>query len=217
MPRLFLTLLLAALLSGTLHSRTLDSVMLKQHEQEQRARWAQAVITPLARGEVRRIVDRAIKWWPRYEAVSSTTRVPSATIAVIHNMECGQKETNLCNGDSLARRTWQVPAGRPPPPAKPPFTWEFAATDALLYDRLDRVDWHDLGAALNAIEGYNGWGYLLYHKRTPSPYITGGTTAARPGKYVKDGVWSPTALSDQIGAIAIWKELQTRGWLHAME
>lgn len=211
--RALLVILLLALPS---YSRELDEGALARHALEQRALWEKAHITPLARREVSRIVDRAVKWWPRYEVVSATSRVPSSTIAVLHNMECGQAETNLCNGDSLKRRTWEVPAGRPPLPAHPPFTWEFAAVDALAFDHMERVDWDDLGKSLNAIEGYNGWGYLLYHKATPSPYIAGGTTAARPGKYISDGVWSTTAISTQVGAIAIWKELESRGRLHAM-
>ena len=84
----------------------------------------------------------------------------------------------------------------------------------MFFDNMNRVNWGDIGRTLNALEGYNGWGYAMYHTSTPSPYVCGGTTAARPGKYVRDGVWSTTAISDQIGAIAIMKELERRGLLH---
>ena len=93
---------------------------------------------------------------------------------------------------------------------KPPFTWEFSATDALTFDNLQSVRWPSLDAALYACERYNGTGYLRNHPETPTPYLWAGTSVARPGKYVADGKWSSTARSSQIGIAAIWKILESR-------
>ena len=215
-PLLHLVATVLALTHAGFGKPVVTEAWLKKQADVQVERWNSATVSPLHHKGVRLIVDRAVRWWPRYEVVSATSGVPSSTIAVLHNMECGQAETNLCNGDSLRQRTWEVPEGRPPPPARPPFKWEFAACDALAYDHMGAVDWDHLGSALNAIEGYNGWGNALYHPGTPSSYIVGGTNLQRPGRFIRDHVWSSTAMSGQIGAIPIWKELQARGLLHPM-
>lgn len=206
-------ILLLALVTWT-QGRVMTSAERSQLNAAQAKRWQTACISPLRRKEVAAIVDRGIAGWSRYTTVRLSTTVPESVTLAIHNMECGQSwKQHLHNGDSLQRRTWQVPAGRPKK-GNPPFTWEESAIDAEFYDGLHKVDWSNGPKSLTALEGYNGLGYFFYHKATPSPYIVGGTSAARPGKYVRDGVWSSTAISSQIGIIAIWKELEARGRLH---
>lgn len=125
-------------------------------------------------------------------------------------MESGGDFTcHLHEGSSLKWRTKYVPKGRPLPPAQPPFTWEFSATDAMRYDRMGEKNWNYVGAALTACELYNGAGYMKYHPETPSPYLWAATSIEKPGKYVADGKWSPTARSAQIGVAAIWLLLPT--------
>lgn len=210
-------LLALAFLFAIVPANGITEEWLAKHAELQRQRWESAAVSPLRGREVSSVVDHGVAGWSRYTEVAKSTTVPQSVILAIHNMECGGSwKQHLHNGDSLQRRTWQVPAGRPKS-GSPPFTWEFSACDALVYDRMDKVMWSDLGKAFNAMEGFNGWGYALNHPGTPSPYIVGGTSAQKPGKYVKDGVFSSTAISSQIGVIAIWKELEKRGLLHQMK
>jgi lysozyme family protein len=172
--------------------------------------WEKATVSPAKAHEARRIVDRIMAAKARYEAVDADTNVPWYVIAGLHNMESGGSfRHHLHEGSPLTRRTRYVPKGRPKT-GSPPFKWEYSAKDALLYDRLDRVDWSRLHDTLYACERYNGTGYLRYHPSTPSPYLWAGTSVERPGKYVADGKWSSTARSSQLGISAVWKTMEAR-------
>jgi lysozyme family protein len=141
----------------------------------------------------------------RYLAVSDQTDVPWFVIGLIHAMECGLSwKGHLHNGDSLQKRTWQVPAGRPKT-GSPPFTWEESAIDAIRYDGLDRIDAWTPARLCFELEGFNGWGYRKFHPEVKSPYLWSGTNHYKRGKYVADGKWSASAVSGQSGAIAILK------------
>ena len=172
------------------------------------SRWNDATIPKHRLHEVQVIVQRIQRNQARYEAVSRSTGVPARVIAALHNMESGGSfQCHLHEGSSLKFRTRDVPKGRPLPPANPPFTWEFSATDAMVYDHMAAKNWREIGPALTACEGYNGFGMAKYHPQTPTPYLWAGTSVERPGKYVADGKYSPTARSSQIGVAAIWKVL----------
>jgi lysozyme family protein len=146
----------------------------------------------------------------RYETVAAKTGVPWFVIALIHTMECGGSwKQHLHNGDPLAAKTVNVPAGRPE--GDPPFTWEASAIDALTYDGLaSETDW-SLPRVLYRLEKYNGLGY---RKRCqPTPYLWAGSSIERPGKYVADGKFDRAAVSKQLGAAAILKRLVERGYV----
>lgn len=181
------------------------------HETLQEKRWASASVAKHRQHEVDVIADRVIKHKARYDAVAARSGVPWHVIAGLHNMEAsGAFTKHLHEGSPLTARTRWVPKGRPTT-GSPPFTWEASAIDALGYDAMGSKNWRILGDALSACEGYNGWGYKKFHPSTPTPYLWAGTSTERPGKYVADGKWSPTARSSQIGVAAIWKVLQSRG------
>jgi lysozyme family protein len=180
------------------------------HDIKQVERWKAATVPAHRLRSVQVIVDRIQKDWPRYVDVSEASRVPPAVISGLHNMEAsGSFKHHLHEGSSLRARTRYIPKGRPKT-GNPPFTWEYSAKDALLYDRMGDKNWQKLGAALTAMENYNGAGYWRYHPSTPTPYLWSGTTVERPGKYVADSKWSPTARSQQIGIAALWKEMERR-------
>lgn len=172
--------------------------------------WASAKIKPQHRDEVLSVARKIHVNRPRYDAVSKATGVPWFVIGIIHAMECTafpQFTQHLHNGDSLKRRTWQVPAGRPL--GDPPFTWEDSAIDALTmpgkgFDKI--TDW-SIERVAYCLELYNGWGYRLYHPEIHSPYLWSYTTNYASGKYIADGLWSSTAVSEQCGAMAILKGL----------
>jgi len=122
-------------------------------------------------------------------------------VGLVHIMESGARfDRHLHNGDPLGGRTTHVPKGRPARGA-PPFTWEFSARDAL--SGVKAIPAGDLPLLLHALEGYNGFGYRLYHPEVLSPYLWAGSSHYASGKYGADGVWSPSLVSKQIGAAVI--------------
>lgn len=143
----------------------------------------------------------------RYLTVAEELGVPWYFVGVIHNMEASLNfNCHLHNGDSLRNRTRNVPAGRPLN-GEPPFSWEESAIDALQMKKLDTwTDW-SVSGMLYKIEGYNGWGYRLYHPHVYSPYLWAGSNHYTSGKYVRDGTWSDAAVSGQIGAAALLRRM----------
>jgi len=169
--------------------------------------------------EVDGLVDRIIDHRSRYENVGDTLGIPWYFIAAIHNMESSQNFSgHLHNGDPLTARTKHVPEGRPKQ-GNPPFTWEESAADALKLRRLQNIQEWSLTRILYELEGYNGWGYRLYHTHVLSPYLWSFSEHYVSGKYIADGTWSDTARSRQCGAVILIKRLEERGeiTLHTIE
>ena len=167
-------------------------------------------------GSVDAIVARIVAGRQRYEVAASRSGVPWWFIAVVHSLESsGNFRTHLHNGDSLGARTINVPKGRPIK-GTPPFSWEESAADALAQKGLGKAtDWSVAGA-LYQLERFNGWGYRLYHVQTLSPYLWSyskhyGPPEAKAGKYVADGKWNGTAVSQQCGAAVLLKRMHERG------
>ena len=127
----------------------------------------------------------------RYVEVEKATGVPWAMIAVIHRREGDANfNTYLGNGQSLARRTTEVPSGR-----GPFSSFQAGAVDALKVDQLTTVqDWR-LEKQLYYLTSFNGWGYWP----KPSPYIWGGTNIQVIGKYVRDYVYDGSVWDTQPG------------------
>lgn len=174
----------------------------------QSERWAKAKIRPEKEHFIAALTQTIARNENRYNTVSAATRVPWDVVAAIHNMECGLSfRQHLFNGDPLTARTYHVPAGQPRT-GSPPFQWEDSAIASLRFDDLDKVNWAKMESWLWAIEKYNGVGYDKYHPDTPTPYLWSWTTVYVRGKYVADGVWSPTAVSEQCGVVPILKRLR---------
>jgi lysozyme family protein len=169
------------------------------------------VIRAAKAAEVETLVGGLAGHKARYEAVANTQGVPWWFVAVTHNMESSQNfARHLHNGDPLTARTKQVPAGRPKTGA-PPFTWEASAADALSMHGLSAAtDW-SLSGALYQLERYNGWGYRQFHPHVKSPYLWSGSNQYASGKYVKDGLWSDSAVSAQIGAAVLLRRMAEKG------
>jgi len=169
------------------------------------------LIRPNRKAAVGQVVRRLTANRPRYEKVAKALKMPWYVVAVIHNMEAGGDfKRHLHNGDALSARTTHVPAGRPKT-GKPPFTWEASAIDALTGQGLGTwKDW-SIPGALYKLEGYNGWGYRDHHPTVKSPYLWSFSNHYTKGKYVADGRFSPTAVSQQIGAAVLLKQLADSG------
>lgn len=140
----------------------------------------------------------------RYQEIELATGVPWWLVAVLHRRESDADfNTYLGNGDSLARKTVNDPAGRGP--FLGPKAFFNGAVDALHYDALDSVkDWR-LEKALYWCEVFNGAGYDMHGR--PSPYIWGGTNIQVIGKYVSDGRWNPNVWDGQPGCAPILRVL----------
>lgn len=145
-----------------------------------------------------------------YEAVTEETCVPWFVVGIIHGMECGfDTRSHLHNGDSLKRKTRQVPRGRPKV-WNPPTDWVSSAVDAMRYDKLDeKADW-DIAKLCYRWESYNGWRSRLLHNIN-TPYLWSFSNHYTRGKYIRDGVWSSTTVSKQCGAAVMLKALVEDG------
>jgi lysozyme family protein len=163
--------------------------------------WDEAKIRPQQAKEITATVERLRKNESRYRNIEKLTKVPWMLVACLHERESGGRfDRQLAQGDPLNRRSANEPISGPFK------TFEDSAIWALHHDNLDRVvDWR-LEKMLYYAELWNGWGYCLYHPNTPSPYVVGGTTVQKPGKYVADRVWSSTAWDEQIGVMAMLME-----------
>jgi lysozyme family protein len=159
--------------------------------------WDTATITN--QSEVAAVAKRLVAAKDRYRSVEAKTGVPWWMIAGIHEREASQSwNKQLAQGDPLNQVSTNVPRGMGP------FnTWEEGAIAALQHDKLTSVSDWCIEKALHWQEKYNGWGY--FYRGIPSPYVWGATSNQRPGKFVSDGVWSPTTMDRQIGCAAMLK------------
>src|SRR4029077_18758554 len=95
----------------------------------------------------------------------------------------------------------------------PVFTWAESAIDALCLKGLQNVGanaWSIERIAFE-LERYNGFGYRNHHPSVKSAYLWSGTNHYTKGKYIRDGAFDPDAVSGQIGAMAILKQLVADG------
>jgi lysozyme family protein/peptidoglycan hydrolase-like protein with peptidoglycan-binding domain len=171
--------------------------------------WGSCTIRPQRTASVDAIVDRLKRNRARYQAAGERAGVPWYVVGIIHNLESsGNFATHLHNGDPLSARTVHVPAGRPAR-GNPPFTWEESAADALALQKLNEwKDWSVPGM-LYVFERYNGLGYR--NRGVPSPYLWSFSSHYERGKFVADGRYSATAVSEQCGAAVVLRRLVERG------
>lgn len=160
-------------------------------------RWAKAKPTRNFAGVAARLVAAPAK--ARYQAVERLTSVPWYFIAVVHEREASQNwNTQLGQGDPLNRKSVHVPAGRGPFQ-----TWEDGAVDALVHCApyaANNKDW-TISGLLTMLEEYNGLGYAAHG--VPSPYVWSGTDQYHSGKYVRDGVYDPNVVDQQLGCAGL--------------
>jgi lysozyme family protein len=199
-----------------LASHLLAVALLASHgaaaEPDQVARWRDAKLNPkwsIASDKAVTLFTRTRDVYDRLEKARGNG-VPAQFIFGFHMRESDNSfRCHLHEGSPLTHRTRDVPKNRPPVWA-PPFDWFTSALDALYdYEHLERRDWQHAQPALQAAESYNGLGYQ--RRGVPSPYLWSGTTIYQGGKYVRDGVWSATALDQQLGVCAVLLRMRERG------
>ena len=160
---------------------------------------------------VENIIKKILASKSRYETVGNPLGISWYFVGVIHNMESGLSFTrHLHNGDPLTARTIHVPAGRPVN-VNPPFTWEESASDALQLQKLDMWNDWSVPGLLYQLEKYNGWGYRTKHPHVLSPYLWSFSNHYTKGKYIADGTWSETAVSQQCGAAVLLRRMAEKG------
>lgn len=187
----------------------MSSYTLAELASEYAADWARMQILPERLRAAELAARRIAAVRSRYEPVTAKTRVPWPVIGVLHLRESDLDfSTHLHNGDSLKRRTVQVPAGRPVD-GDPPFSWEESAIDALRYDRLDRVGAWSLEVIALKGEGYNGFGPR--NRGRKSGYLWAGSSIYDGGKYVADGKWDPAAWDKQLGIMTVLRRMAELG------
>lgn len=164
--------------------------------------WDSMTIRPNKVASFNTIAKKLIANKERYLSVEKATSVPWFMVALLHMRESDNNfSTQLAQGDPLSRRSTHVPAGR-----GPFSTWEAGAYDALVtlknFNKI--IDWR-LEKILYYSELYNGWGYSNHG--VPSAYIWAGSSVYSGGKYISDGVWSPTAVDSQPGVAPVLKAM----------
>lgn len=160
-------------------------------------------VRPEQKGTVAYYVNRLQQGQPHYDQVGQELNIPWYFIGVIHGMECGFNfNGHLHNGDPLTARTVNWPPGRPVV-GDPPFTWRQSARDALVMKGYHQVtDW-SMPHILYLLEKYNGFGYRL--RQVPTPYLWSFSNLYSKGKFVRDRVYDPNAVSKQCGAALMLK------------
>lgn len=166
-------------------------------------------INPNRLPEINRVAAAIENNKARYVALGDGV-IPWYFIGIMHNLECGLSfNKHLHNGDPLTARTVRVPKGHPRS-GTPPFTFEQSARDALSLKRLYTwTDW-SIPGQLYRLEGFNGYGYRQYHPSVKSPYLWSFSNHYTKGKYIADGTWSATAVSQQVGAAVVLRRLAER-------
>lgn len=144
-----------------------------------------------------------------YQRIFEATGVPVAVLMALSEREMsGNLHCYLGNGQRLTMRTTIVPLNRGPFPDTPD-GFVAGALDALHLDGLDQIAKTAEGWSMPRFgyesELWNGFGYRAYG--IPSPYFVGGTTAQKPGKFIRDHVYSTTLMDPQLGTLAIAEEL----------
>lgn len=182
----------------------------KELREEYARLFAGCRVRPEHLSAVDKVVEKSLRNQQRYETVARRLAMPWFVVAVIHSLESGQSfSRHLHNGDPLTARTTHVPAGRPRS-GQPPFTWEVSAADALKGQGLHKVGTWTVPVMLFRLEQYNGFGYRRHHPEVLSPYLWSFTNKYRKGKFVADGKFSATAVSKQVGAVAVIRRLHER-------
>lgn len=180
---------------------------------EYKALWDTAAIPAAKAQKVKGVAQQLRDLKSTYDEVSAATTVPWFIVGLIHSLEASFNMTkHLHNGDPLSARTVQVPSDRPTNGAGP-FLWPASAIDALTMHGMQNIgkDGWSIERISFELERYNGFGYRRNHPTVKSPYLWSCTNHYTSGKYVGDHKFDMAAVSAQVGAMAVLKQLVADG------
>jgi lysozyme family protein len=167
-----------------------------------------SIINPDKAGEIDHDIDIMLANRSKYDAIANEVNVPWYFVSIVHCMEGSLNfNTHLHNGDPLTARTVNVPVGRPTT-GNPPFSFIDSAIDALKFDHLVPLLDTSIPGLLFAFERYNGFGSRAHGIN--SPYLWSFSNHYTKGKFVKDGVFDPEAISRQAGAAVLLRRIMER-------
>lgn len=182
-------------------------MLLKPNLNEAAQMFESMVIDESKRSEINQAINLIKSNTERYAALAKNVNplIPYYAIGIAHYMEADCDFTKHIHcGDSLKQRTINEPKGRPLQ-GNPPFTWEQSAEDWLIMKGWNK--WKDWAVddILCRLEYNNGIGYRRYNVNTP--YLWSYTNFYEKGKFVSDGKFDEEAISKQVGAAILLKEL----------
>ena len=163
---------------------------------EYQQQWDAMKIKPARQAEFDHIAHKLVALKNKYLPIEDASGVPWWMIAVIHMREADNDfSKGLAQGDPWNRRSKNKPI------CGPFGSFVESAIWALRHDGLSSVkDWR-IEKVLYFSEIFNGTGYDMRH--LPSPYLWGGTSIQRAGKFVRDRVFSSGAWDSQPGVAPI--------------
>lgn len=166
------------------------------------ARWAAMIVRSDRMAAADAIVRRMASREARYRAVTDALGVPWWFLAAIHELEhSGRFTTSMTVTDPI-----DVPPGQPIPNATiSDAQWDDTARTLLRSRGLP--SWHDwsVPGAAYQWERFSGFGYRSHD--VPTPYLWSYSNQYRAGKFIRAGVFSPTTVSQQAGALVLLRRL----------
>jgi lysozyme family protein len=172
-----------------------------------RPEYAQLLSLMEVREECRKAVDHAatklLGYRSRFEEVTAVNGVPVVFIGPSF-----ERESN-CDFTRNPAQGWPLTSISRDVPHNGPFrTWKDAALAAYHLNGLDKVGAANWTWELICFYGetFNGFGPRdLHHQHTS--YLWGGTNIQTPGKYVRDHVYDPTVMDEQLGMIPVARRM----------
>jgi len=186
----------------------MSQILTNQLTAEYQALFNTCEINPERSNEIDHNIDRMLAHKAIYDGIASEVNVPWYFVSIIHCMEGSLDfNTHLHNGDPLTARTVQVPAGRPIK-GNPPFSFHESAVDALQFDHLIPLLDTSVPGMLFAFENYNGFGSRAHDIN--SPYLWSFSNHYTKGKFIRDHVFDPNAVSNQVGAAVLLRRIMEK-------
>lgn len=162
------------------------------------------------RSHVTWYLNKARKQKTEYEAIAAMLsanlgmRIDWRIVCVLHALEAGfDLNKQILNGQPWNKRTTWVPKNRGP--------WPSLASACLEGFQIKKLPpKFDIGYTLIFLIAWNGWGYY-YKGQLETPYLFSYSNMQKPGKFVRDHVYDPNAISLQVGAALLLYKLGFSG------
>lgn len=153
-------------------------------------------ILPGKRGACMVAAQKVMRGKTRYKNAGALCGVPWTVIGLIHLMECGCSwNRQIINGEH-----WNLKTKLYPPGLGPWDSWEDAAVVGMQRFRKRYPSVWSVGTIGLFLERWNGMGYAS--RNVNSPYLWSMSNHGEGvGKFVADGKYDASAVSDQVGAM----------------